>query len=552
MKKHLFYWLALVFIAVTGCQKELSFELGNTPAEGSLQSDATGDCLPKSVNGVYVAGTPLVPATNTISVSVNVTRTGIYTITTDTINGYHFRGTGTFTALGANSIILRSNGTPFVGGIDNFIVSFDSTICDIAVTVSSPGVGTLAGAPSACAPITVSGGYSPGVALTATNNAVVQLNVTTAGSFNITTDTVAGIWFAFSGTLASGPQNVTLQAQGSIPAATVAGAKTFTVKSGASQCTFIVNVASPAVGTVNCTGSVFAGSFMAGVTMTATNTVQISVTITTPGAYSITTDTVNGVWFNASGIFLTATTTTLLLTANGTPAISGPFTYTVKFGASTCTFVCTVAPPLSNDYFPRTTGSNWSYEFDDDLNDTLQRNVIAATLTVSPNTYNIFMQNDGITPPPDSSGYYRKTSGDYFERFDAGAFIGYDNPTWGEYIMLKDNVAAATNWKTPTAGFAGTVSGTPLKIRSSNTILQKDVPISFTTSTGTMNFINVIVVQEKYEAEVTPGIWQDITTVIDYYGKSYYARGIGLVKFEAYDAGNVITFTQELRRYQVF
>ena len=52
--------LAFAFlIGFTACQKETSFEGDNTPAEGSLLSDVSGDCLPKTVNGTYVAGTAL-------------------------------------------------------------------------------------------------------------------------------------------------------------------------------------------------------------------------------------------------------------------------------------------------------------------------------------------------------------------------------------------------------------------------------------------------------------------------------------------------------------
>ena len=68
MKRQIVYLLALGLLVIIGCQKELSFEGANTPAQGSLQSDASGDCLPKTVNGTYEAGTALVPATNTISV----------------------------------------------------------------------------------------------------------------------------------------------------------------------------------------------------------------------------------------------------------------------------------------------------------------------------------------------------------------------------------------------------------------------------------------------------------------------------------------------------
>ncbi|MBM3415004.1 MAG: hypothetical protein FJY20_00885 [Bacteroidetes bacterium] len=547
MRKHIFFLLAMGIILVTGCQKELSFEQPSSPAEGSLQDDASGDCLPKTVNGAYAVGQALT-ASNTITVAVSVTKTGTYTVYTDTVNGYFFRVTGTFTNLGTTNVTLRGNGTPFAAGINNFVVTFDTTVCDIQVTVTQPGVGTLAGAPNACAPITVNGAYSPGASMTAAHNAVVTVNVTTAGAFNITTDTVAGIWFTFSGALGLGTQTVPLQAQGAIPASTTAGAKTFTVKLGASRCTFDVQVTAAATGTVDCTNPVFSGTFTVGVAMTAANTVQINVTVATIGAYTITTDTVNGVWFNASGNFTATGPATLTLTGNGTPVNSGPFTYTVRWGTSTCTFSCTFNPPP--DYFPRTTNSNWSYEWDDDPVDSLYRNVIAATHSAAGNTFNIFMFDDGTGP--DSSGYYRRNGGDYFEWFDAGAFIGYNPPElWAQYIFLKDNVALNTNWKSQS--FSGFIGPTPLTIRFSYTIKLKDGPLSFSTSTGNMNFTNVIAVEEKYEAEIAPGVWQDLTDQVGYF-KSYYARNIGLVLLEYYpdSAATIPDNKMELRRHQVF
>lgn len=546
MKKNLVYWLVAALMFVVACQKELSFELPNTPAEGSLQDDASGDCLPKTVNGAYAVGQALT-ASNTITIAVDVLKTGTYTIGTDTVNGYFFRATGTFTAVGVNNVTLRGNGTPFAAGTNNFVVSFDSTVCDIQVTVTQPGAGTLAGSPSACAPITVAGGYSPGAVMGAGNTATIQANVTAAGAFNITTDTVAGIWFTFSGNLGTGAQPVILQANGTIPAGTTSGDKTFTVKLGTSTCTFVVPVAAPATGTVDCAAATVSGTYQVGTALVpATNTVQIQVNVTGTGPYSITTDTVHGIWFNASGNFAATGATPLTLAGNGTPDAAGTWTYTVKFGTSTCTFQVTCTPAPLNDYFPRTTNSNWSYEYDDNVNDSLYRTAIAATLAAPGGTYNIFMEDIGAGL--DSSGYYRKSSGDYVEWVDLSNFI-FDDPTWYQYIMLKDNVAAATNWKTPTV--SGNIGGTPFTIRFSYTILQKDVPISFSTSTGTQNFTNVIVVEEKYEAEVLPGVWQDLTTVVGY-GKSYYARGVGLIKYEAFDATGALAFQQELRRYQVF
>ncbi len=117
------------------CSKELSYEGPDTPAEGSMQSALTGDCLPKTVTGTYKVAVPLVADSNTISVAVNVMTTGTYLVTTDTVNGFFFNATGRFTSPGTNTVKLRSNGTPFAAGVNNFRISFDSTFCDVQVTV---------------------------------------------------------------------------------------------------------------------------------------------------------------------------------------------------------------------------------------------------------------------------------------------------------------------------------------------------------------------------------------------------------------------------------
>ncbi len=658
MRKQILYLLAFTFIMVIGCQKEKSFEQPNTPSEGSLQSDVSGDCLPKTVNGTYLAGTALVGTTNNIAVDVAVTKTGTYVITTDTVNGYYFRATGTFTTVGSNTITLQGNGTPFAAGTNNFVVSYGGTVCDIQVTVlpagtgaavftlvqtggsCTPGtvtgtyilgqplgatnsavinvnvtalgtytistvfqgmtfistgvftslgpqpvtlfgsgtpttgganvvpvtvgattcsftvnvqataVGTLGGTPGACTPSTVNGTYFAGVPLVAATNTVqVQINVTTAGAYTISSNTVAGMTFTGSGTATAGAQNIILNGSGT---PSTSGAQTFTVTFGSSSCTFIVNVQTGnAVGTLGggpgaCTPSTVNGTYTVGAALTAANTVQVQINVTTAGSYNITSNTVAGMTFALAGTAAVGTSN-ITLNGTGTPTASGAQTFTVTFGTSTCTFVVNVQAALSNDYFPRTTNSNWSYEFNDVSDDSLYRKVIANTHSALGNTYNIFMADDGTGL--DSSGYYRKNGGDYFEYFDFGGYVGYDGESWGEYTMVKDNVAAGTNWKS--GGFAGTISGNPINVRFSFTILQKDVPITILASTGSTTYQNVIIVEEKFEVEVAPGVWQDATSQVGY-GKSYYARGIGLIKFEVHDTGGNVTDWQELRRYQVF
>ena len=556
MKKLFFYLLALSLVLLNACQKELSNESGNTPSEGSLQSDVSGDCLPKTVNGTYTAGTSLAATVNAIDVQVNVSATGSYTVYTDTVNGYYFSATGIFTSLGTTTVTLRGGGTPFTEGINNFVVNYDSTFCAVAVNVLSAGSGgpavfSLQNTAGTCT-ATVNGTYAPAVALNNnTNTVTLSVNVASIGTYNITTAVTNGMTFAASGSFTTtGVQNITLKGSG-VPG--TAGSTPIPVTAGTSSCSFTVPVGSAATGTLGgtpgaCTPAVIAGTAMLGTPLTNVNTVQIQATVATAGAYNIKSDTVSGFSFSASGNFSATGVQNVLLIGSGTPTVSGPVNFTVKFGTSTCTFTVTVA---TADYYPRTTNSNWSYEINNVAIDSFYRKVIAPTHSALGNTYNIFMLDDGSGL--DSSGYYRKSATDYFEYFDLGGFFTFDNPQWVEYIFLKD-ANVNTNWKS--AGFTGTYTVAPnppqtVKVRFNYTILQKDVAISITTSTGTVSYPNTIVVEEKYEVETAPGVWGDATSLVGY-GKSYYARGVGLIKYEAFDPTGAPAGQQELRRYQVF
>jgi hypothetical protein len=648
--------LIILFIA---CQKELSFETSGTPSVGTLQSDVNGDCLPKNVAGSYVAGTALVAASNYIEVTVDVTTPGSYTIATDTVNGFYFRGTGVFTSTGMTSVILRGNGTPGISGISSFEVRYGVQTCIVQVTVlpsgsGGPAVGTLAGGPGVCAPFTLNGTYASGTALNASHNVQIQLNVTTAGSYSITTDTVAGFWFSGSGTVLTGSQTITLNGNGTPSSG---GVKTFTVKFGSSTCTFTVNVSAAAAGTLGggpgacapitvngtytqgvaltpsntvqvqvnvttagaysittntvsgfsfsasgnfaatgtqtvtlngtgtpsasgtinftvtfgsstCTFTVNVGSgaagtlsggpgacapitvngtYTQGVALTPSNTVQVQVNVTTPGAYSITTNTVSGFSFSASGNFAATGTQTVTLNGTGTPSASGTINFTVTFGSSTCTFSVTVAAPVI-DYFPRTANSNWSYEFDDDPTDSLLVYALANTITALGNTYTIFMQRDGVLPEPDSSGYYRKAGGNYHRYVNLQTYFGFDNPQWVDFIFLKDDQPAGHTWTT--AAYSGTIGGTPFMLRIKFTIVQKDVTVPVTTSTGTVNHPNTIVVDEKYEM-FDGAAWIPLDMTIGYF-KDYYSRNVGWILDEYIGPTGTLDAKMELRRFQVY
>ncbi|HMU47310.1 MAG TPA: hypothetical protein PKC72_13140 [Chitinophagaceae bacterium] len=363
MKKRLLYFLAVAIVLINGCQKEKSFEQPNNPSEGSLQSDVSGDCLPKTVNGTYEAGTALVPGTNTISIQVDVTKTGTYLITTDTVNGFYFRATGTFTTLGTNSISLRGNGTPFTSGTFNFVVSYDSTVCDVQVTVLPSGAGgpavfTLEGTgnPASCSGATAAGNYIIGTALNSSNKVTLSVNVTTIGTYNITTaPAVNGMTFAGIGAfLTTGVQPVVLTGSGT-PTGTP-GAVTIPVTVGTSNCNFQVTTVAGATFAFNCASAVVNGTYQAGTALGSGNTVDIDVNVLTTGPYSISTTATNGMVFTASGNFTMTGTTNIQLTGTGTPSAGGTFNIPMP-GTPTCSFsvTCTAAATVDWKFTEGTT-----------------------------------------------------------------------------------------------------------------------------------------------------------------------------------------------------
>ena len=74
------------------------------------------------------------------------------------------------------------------------------------------------------------------------------------------------------------------------------------------------------------------------------NTALVNVNVSVPGSYDISTTTVNGISFSASGNFGAAGPQSVVLTASGTPAASGTFNFPVAGSNSSCSFSVTFDP----------------------------------------------------------------------------------------------------------------------------------------------------------------------------------------------------------------
>lgn len=345
-KTYFFICAILLFLS---CDKEKSYETPSKTTSTFTLGGSPGSCTSATLAGNFIKGAAL-SASNTVTIEVTVTEKGSYNITTDTLNGYYFTGAGTFLSTGVQDIVLTAKGTPAVSGTDDFTLIPGNNIpgCMFSVTVldkaPAPAVYTLSGSPSTCSSFTVNGSYGKDLALNSSNTVAVNVNVTTAGTYTIKTDTISGMYFSATGIFTStGAQQVILKANGK-PTAT--GNLVFTVKTGSSTCTFTVAVSGPSTytfsgGSGNCTGAVLSGTYTASTSLTSANTATIQVNVTTPGAYSISTNTANGISFSASGTFTTTGLQNVILTGSGTPTAEGSNTFTLN--SNGCSFSVTVA-----------------------------------------------------------------------------------------------------------------------------------------------------------------------------------------------------------------
>ena len=130
---------------LASCEKDYSFENGGTPGSGNSTGSAVytfggggGNCTSAVVNGTYEVGVPL-DASNTVVVQVNVTTAGTYNVSTISLNGISFTGTGTFSATGTQFMTLTGSGTPLANGTFSYIPGNAGCIFSVLVTTGGGG-----------------------------------------------------------------------------------------------------------------------------------------------------------------------------------------------------------------------------------------------------------------------------------------------------------------------------------------------------------------------------------------------------------------------------
>ena len=202
----------------------------------SLCTNSTGtlNCSNSTVLGTCQALTAL-NANNYISVEVNVTQTGAWSIRTDVVNGCWFQGSGVFTTTGLQTINLFGYGTPYAFGQFNYTIIFGTSSCNFSIMFNEAPIGNGV---LNCSSLNAHGIYNAGQTTNSSHYISIDINVITAGTFLITSNTNNGVSFS-SGilTLTLGTHTIYLYASGT---SILPGDFGYTVSYGASSCTTLI------------------------------------------------------------------------------------------------------------------------------------------------------------------------------------------------------------------------------------------------------------------------------------------------------------------------
>ena len=161
----------------------------------------------------------------------------------------------------------------------------------------------------------------------------LSVNVSVIGNYSIITPSFNGIIFSGSGIFTTVGQQTILLMETGVPVS----AGTYSISPGLNGCNFPVTgnaayslIESPE----NCICFSIAGTYTVGKNLTASNCAKVSVTITSPGTYTISTQQINGILFSTSGTYSTTGIQTFQLNGSGKPIAAGAFIYTP--GVSSC------------------------------------------------------------------------------------------------------------------------------------------------------------------------------------------------------------------------
>lgn len=119
----------------SSCTTEVLVTGAGTPHAGYNLGGAPGNCTGATLTGSYAEG-EAIGVGNAVTIDINVTMTGVYSISTNSVNGIQFSNSGYLGTTGQQTLILNASGTPVAAGNFNFVVSNGVDNCSFSLTVT--------------------------------------------------------------------------------------------------------------------------------------------------------------------------------------------------------------------------------------------------------------------------------------------------------------------------------------------------------------------------------------------------------------------------------
>lgn len=300
-------------------------------------------------------------------------------------------------------------------------------------------------------------------------------------------------------------------------------------------------VANTASGTLldsagNCQAIEVYGNYKENVIVTSENFIKANINFTAIGNFRIYSDTVNGYFFNIENYAFTTGIKTITIYGTGKPFLPIDANFTLHFGNSSCNFIVknntgfVTQPATSNDYFPTTTASNWTY-FNSSINDTAIVTVLPVDRTISGNTYRQFALNIPLLLANDTLYYRKDGAGNYYRYYAVGS------GTKTDFVFLKDYATIGASWESPVV--TGSLSGNPTDVKYKFTIVDKNI----TATIGTFTIDSIITVKEETQY-LESGLFSTKNTFI-----YSYAKKVGLVDVNQQNA--IPNITAPITRWKI-
>lgn len=193
---------------------------------GTPSRNTSGTALASLVPGSAVVNGTLTPGvaangSNTITVKAVFSTAGYYTVVSDVKNGIRYYATGYANRAGQQDITLQAEGVPIQANMETVQIDLGGSKINTTVIISAGAAQTQAVFANSCTFGSFAGVFTEGKQLEATNTLTINVNITTAGRYYLTTKLVNGIFFSAQGNAVStGPQTITFTGHGTPLSAT--------------------------------------------------------------------------------------------------------------------------------------------------------------------------------------------------------------------------------------------------------------------------------------------------------------------------------------------